>query len=162
MVRRSFRIDWVLVDELAIGPAPSSEEHVDLLIQSGVGSVLSLCSEEEAALPARLIEVFPHRRVVLPDHQVGRPPTIEELTAAMVAMEALHDEHRSVFVHCVAAMERSPVVCLAWIMRTKRMSLQLALEYLMQMHPGTNPLPSQLSVLSQWYAAQKRPSRRAA
>jgi protein-tyrosine phosphatase len=52
-----------------------------------------------------------------------------------------------VFVHCVAAMERSPLVCLAWLVSRHGQSPQAALDYLMQVHPGTNPLPGQLRLL---------------
>ena len=44
-----FRINWVLVDELAIGPAPRAERHLDRLEEQGLRAVLSLCSEEEAS-----------------------------------------------------------------------------------------------------------------
>ena len=58
-------------------------------------------------------------------------------------------EHGPVFVHCVAAMERSPLLCLAWLIRRHGLSQQRALDYLMQVHVGTNPLASQLAVLAQ-------------
>jgi protein-tyrosine phosphatase len=45
-------------------------------------------------------------------------------------------------------MERSPLVCLAWLMRERGLSRLQALDYLMQVHPGTNPLPGQLNVLT--------------
>ena len=46
--QQRFRIDWVLVDELAIGPAPRAERHLPRLAAAGVRAVLSLCSEQEA------------------------------------------------------------------------------------------------------------------
>ncbi len=49
--QQRFRIDWVLVDELAIGPAPRAERHLPRLAAAGVRAVLSLCSEQEAPLP---------------------------------------------------------------------------------------------------------------
>ena len=55
--------------------------------------------------------------------------------------------HGPVFVHCVAAMERSPLVCLGWLVKEHRMNPDRALDYLMQQHPGTNPLPGQLKLI---------------
>jgi protein-tyrosine phosphatase len=52
-----------------------------------------------------------------------------------------------VYVHCVAAMERSPLVCLAWLVTRHGQTPERALDYLMQVHPGTNPLPGQLALL---------------
>lgn len=53
-----------------------------------------------------------------------------------------------VFVHCVAAMERSPLICLAWLMRKRGLTRLQALDYLTELHPGTNPLPEQLALLT--------------
>ena len=51
-----FRIDWVLVDELAIGPAPRAPRHLERLADAGIKAVFSLCGEEEA--PPRRISVL--------------------------------------------------------------------------------------------------------
>ena len=80
---RYFRIDWVLVDLLAIGPAPRAERHVDRLSEAGIRCVLSLCSTNEATPPAGLGERFRTKRYVLPDHRAGRLPTLEELKKAL-------------------------------------------------------------------------------
>jgi hypothetical protein len=141
-----FRVDWVLVQELAIGPAPRAERHLERLAAEGVRGVLSLCGEQEALPPSGLEQRFACRRVVLPDHRSGRMPVAEELGQALAALAQLLQEG-PVFVHCVAAMERSPLVCLAWLVRQRGLSPQRALDYLMQVHPGTSPLPGQLELL---------------
>lgn len=145
---RYFRIDWVLVDQLAIGPAPRADRHLDQLRDAGIKCVLSLCSPDEATSAAGLGEGFRTSRYVLPDHRAGRLPTLAELETALAHLAELQ-QHGPVFVHCVAAMERSPLVCLAWLVRQHRMSPERALDYLMQQHPGTNPLPGQLALLNQ-------------
>ena len=141
-----FRVDWVLMQELAIGPAPRAERHLEFLASEGVHGVLSLCSEEEAPPPEGLEQRFACRRVLLPDHRAGRMPAAEELGQALAALAQLRQEG-PVFVHCVAAMERSPLVCLAWLVRQRGLSPQRALDYMMQVHPGTSPLPGQLELL---------------
>jgi len=141
-----FRIDWVLVNELAVGPAPRAERHLERLSGEGIAAVLSLCSEAEAPPPAGLEQRFPCRRLVLPDHRQERLPDLAELQAALAALEALR-QHGAVYVHCVAAMERSPLVCLAWLVSRHGLSPQRALDYLMKVHPGTSPLPGQLALL---------------
>ena len=143
---RYFRIDWVLVDQLAIGPAPRAERHLDRLRDAGIRCVLSLCAPDEATPPADLVERFLTSRYVLPDHRARRLPTLEELKTALERLAELQ-QHGPVFVHCVAAMERSPLVCLAWLVLKHRMTPDRALDYLMQQHPGTNPLPDQLKLL---------------
>ena len=145
---RYFRVNWVLVDQLAIGPAPRAERHLDRLREAGISCVLSLCSPNEATPPAGLGDGFRTSRYVLPDHRAGRLPTLAELEKAVGHLAELQ-QHGPVFVHCVAAMERSPLVCLAWLVLQHRMSPERALDYLMQQHPGTNPLPGQLALLNQ-------------
>jgi hypothetical protein len=144
---RRFRLDWVLVEELAIGPAPRADRHLDCLYGEGIKAVLSLCSPDEVVLAGGLAERFVHQRYVLPDHRAGRLPELAELEGVLVALAALLREQGPVYVHCVAAMERSPLVCLAWLVSRHRQTPERALDYLMQLHPGTNPLPGQLALL---------------
>ena len=144
---KRFQIDWVLVKELAIGPAPRAGRHVLRLQDAGVNAVLSLCSREEAPPPPILEEHLACSRFVLPDHRSGRLPEPTELLEALTLLGQLHQSHGSVFVHCVAAMERSPLVCLAWLVQRQGLSPEAALDYLMQVHPGTNPLVGQLALL---------------
>ena len=59
------------------------------------------------------------------------------------------EEFGAVYIHCVAAMERSPLVCLAWLVQEHNLKPARALDYLMQVHPGTNPLPGQLALLQE-------------
>jgi hypothetical protein len=143
-----FRWDWVLVQELAVGPAPRACRHLDRLRADGIAAILSLCSEEEAPPPPELATRFATRRLVLPDHRCERLPELGELEDALAALAELR-RHGPVYVHCMAGMERSPLVCLGWLMRQHRLTPQRALDYLMQVHPGTNPLPGQLALLSQ-------------
>ena len=116
------------------------------LHELGIKGVLSLCGSTEAEPPEKFDQSFQTRRIVLPDHRAGRMPSTQELETAL---ENLRDllKHGPVYVHCVAAMERSPLVCLAWLVRQHRMTPERALDYLMQQHPGTNPLPGQLALL---------------
>lgn len=152
-----FRLNWVLVNELAIGPAPRADRHLDRLHNAGIRAVLSLCSTKEAEPPQSLEQHFTCRRLVLPDHRINRSLELNELHSALTLLKELQSGG-PVFVHCVAAMERSPLVCMAWLVKHQRLSPTDALEYLMQIHPGTNPLPEQLAVLRelQFYSNQSQ------
>ncbi len=147
--QRRFCIDWVLVNELAIGPAPRAERHLDRLDDAGVDAIFSLCAPDEAPPPTGLSERFACQRLVLPDHRSGRLPQPTELRSALDMLSELHSKYGAVFVHCVAAMERSPLVCLAWLVTQHKQKPEQALDYLMQVHPGTNPLPGQLALLKE-------------
>ena len=144
--QQRFRIDWVLVDELAIGPAPRAPRHLDRLSEAGIQAVFSPVVKMRR-LHHQIFNALAHQRLVLPDHRSGRLPRGSELEAALQLLLNLHQQHGAVFVHCVAAMERSPLVCLGWLVKQHHLTPARALDYLMQVHPGTNPLPGQLALL---------------
>lgn len=141
-----FGFDWVLNGELAVGPAPRTDRHVFRLQEGGVRAVLSLCSEEEAPPPPEMITAMASCRLVLPDHRVAAPMQLEQLEQALTLLAELQT-NGPVYVHCVAGVERSPLVCMAWLIRRHGLSSQRALDYLMEVHPGTNPLPGQFQLL---------------
>jgi protein-tyrosine phosphatase len=140
-------LSWLRRNRLALGPAPSRQEHLLLLRSEGCKAVLSLCQASEQPSLEGLDQGFTRIRVPLPDHRSSEPLTHAQLEAALQALEQLQ-QHGPVFVHCLAARERSPLVCMAWLMRLDGLSRQEALEYVSQVHPGTNPLPQHLSLLA--------------
>jgi len=144
----AFPISWVLVQDLALGPAPVAARHLNRLEAEGITAVLSLCSTEEKAAPPDLEERFHCRRLVLPDHRSQGTLSIGQLEQALEVLAELRS-HGPVFVHCVAAIERSPLVCLAWLMREHGLTRQNALDYLLQVHPGTSPSAAHLMLLAQ-------------
>ena len=150
----SFQFDWVLTNELAVGCAPKSNHHIQRLLKEGIKGVLSLCSEEEAAPPDLLFEKMKTSRVVLPDHRAYRDPTITEIERALEELNRIK-QHGPIYVHCVAGVERSPLVCIAWLVAYKNLTPERALAYLMEVHPGTCPLPGQLDVVSQYFESKK-------
>lgn len=146
--KSTFKIDWILINELAIGPAPRKENHLLMLKEHGIKSILSLCSESEAPPPNGFYENFNCSRLVLPDHKAGRIPELIELRNALKMLEKSMN-NGPVFIHCVAAIERSPLVSMAWLIREKNLTPITALEYMIQVHPRTNPLAGQLSLLNE-------------
>lgn len=141
-----FNINWVLTNDLAIGPAPRAHRHLERLKEAGILSVLSLCSEVEAQSPKGLTDSFECQRIVLPDHRSPEILSLDQLKNTLFALTELR-QIGPVFVHCVAAVERSPLICMAWLVQEHNLSPTESLDYLMQVHPGTNPLPRQLSLL---------------
>jgi len=145
-----FRPSWVLRGQLALGPAPLYVHHLQSLEADGVVSVLSLCSEEEAPPPFGLTHCFHFRRCVLPDHKDHRAPYSSEIQLAFDTLIQLVD-YGSVYVHCQAGVERSPLLCMAWLMFNRGLSLIDSLDYLKSVHPLTGPFPNQLTSLRLWY-----------
>ena len=146
MKKRQFNIDWIIEDSLAIGSIPKKEEHIEILEKEKIVSILSLCNEVQYTEFNYPKDKFNYRKIILPDHQTGRLPTLEELQSCMILLEELISIGPT-YVHCFAGVERSPLVSMAWLIRKYNLSPQEALDYVMQMHKGTNPLPGQLSLL---------------
>lgn len=138
--------NWILFGELAIGSAPTSCEDLDHLRTEGIRSILSLCRAEECRLAQGLDTMFHWQRRELPDHRCGHPPDPAELAECLDLISAWVS-HGPIYVHCIAAAERSPLVAMGWLMRRKNLNRLQVLEYLMQVHPPTNPLPEQLALL---------------
>ena len=146
MKERRFNIDWIIQDSLAVGSIPKKEEHIEKLKNEKIVSILSLCNEVKYTEFNYPKDKFNYRRIILPDHQTGRLPTLEELQNCIICLEELISKGAT-YVHCFAGIERSPLVCMAWLIKKHNLSPQEALDYVMQMHKGTNPLSGQLSLL---------------
>ena len=144
------RPSWVLRGQLALGPAPLYVHDLHLLEISGIVSILSLCSHLEAQPPFGLSHRFHFLRSVLPDHKAKRSPLASELQAAFDCLLQLV-EYGPVYVHCQAGVERSPLLCMAYLMRYRDLSMLDSLDYLRSVHPSTGPLPDQIASLQFWY-----------
>jgi len=146
MQKSKFKIDWVLLNELAIGRAPKKKEHLEVLKNAGIKSIINLCSQKECEFIEDSRDFFIIDRYPLPDHRVKKLPHENEIIEILDRLKQLIKQG-PVFVHCMAAMERSPLVCMAWLVREHNLSPQESLDYLMQVHQGTNPLAVQLEIL---------------
>ena len=142
----SFKLNWVLNNELAIGPAPLKSIHFDYLKEHNIKSILNLCTEKEAPVNDMVKKNFTHRRYTLPDHKVNEEIDISDIKRILDIIKEIKIKG-AVFVHCQAARERSPIICMAWLVSQHKLTPQRALDYLMDIHPRTNPLPSQFKLL---------------
>ncbi len=142
----NIKLDWILKEELAIGSAPKTYEDINKLKINGINGILSLCSNEENPFNINLKEYFNYRNILLPDHKYKTLLTIDKLKQALENLSILK-KHGSVYVHCLAGVERSPLVCMGWLVKNHNLTPTQALDYLMNIHSGTNPLPQQLKLL---------------
>lgn len=141
-----FKFDWVLVDNIAIGTIPTEIRHLEKLKREGIKGILNLCSEEEAKFIGNLNDSFVFKRVILPDHRQKKLLTKENIISALNELEKLN-KLGPTFIHCFASMERSPIICMAWLIKKNEMDCFQALDYLMMVHKGTSPLAAQFNVL---------------
>ena len=143
----NIKLDWILSNEIAIGSAPKTLEDINHLKINGISGILSLCSNEENPFNVNLKDFFNCKNILLPDHKYKYPLSLSQLDLALENLSILRKEG-SVYVHCLAGVERSPIVCMGWLVKNHNLTPTQALDYLMNVHPGTNPLPEQLKLLS--------------
>ena len=148
--RSKFFINWILKDELAIGPAPRREDHLIQLEEKNIKGILSLCGIEEVPPPKNMNDKFFCKRIVLPDHTYNRNMNINELNESLELLEELKKEG-AIFVHCKAAIERSPLICMAWLIKTQSLTIKQSLNYLMTVNKGTCPMQDQLNLLKELF-----------
>ena len=145
-LEKNINLDWVLKGEIAVGPAPRSFTDVSILKKNHIVGILSLCSLDEIDFKENLSDYFKFKRLILPDHKYKNDLTIEQLNQSLNYLEELK-ELGPVYVHCVAAKERSPLVCMGWLVKKHNLTPTQALDYMMEIHKGTNPLPKQFNLL---------------
>ena len=141
--KSSFTFSWVLVNKLAVGTPIRNESDVMLLKKRKIKSVLSLCSNEKLTDEYKNFE---HKNFELPDHNYGFCPSTSQVVQAVRNIEKLLDIG-PVFVHCEASIERSPLICIAWLIIKESISYENAIQYLKEVHPKSNPHIDQLNVL---------------
>ncbi len=146
MVKKKFSFSWVLVDELMVGSAPTLEAHLTALESEGIKSILTLCSNKEVDIPEVINKLFYRESFILPDHTFRTYPKPEEILEVLNILEKIMD-HGPVYVHCFAGIERSPLICMAWLIKNHNMEVNESLRYMMSVHKKTNPLPFQIDAL---------------
>ena len=154
--RRQTSIDWVIPGKLAVGGLPQSEDIVTLS-RANIKVVLSLCAEIEGSLPEVVRRDFNCLRLILPDRYYTTEIEISQLDQAVGIVHQSLQNQLPIYVHCLAGIERSPTVCIAYLCRYQNLELWEALNWVKQAHPSTMPNESQLRVLREFSQIQNTP-----
>lgn len=137
---------WILTNRLAVGPMPRTEAHWQQLDDAGLRSRFSCCYEHELEFAS----IPPHWRTFrfsLPDHRRQEPLDIHRLSAALNAAESIFLESPPLYVHCMAGIERSPLIAIGLTARARQLSLFDALDWVRRCHPASLPIYSHLELL---------------
>ena len=145
--KKELNFDWVLIDELAVGALPKKNKHLNFLKSKNIKSIFTLCAKEEGEIETNIEDFFFCERYVLPDHTSKKLPSLDQIRKSIEILENLMRKG-PVYLHCFAGVERSPLICIAYLITKKNIDVQNALEYMMQIHPRTNPLKGQLDILN--------------
>jgi predicted protein tyrosine phosphatase len=143
---RGLRLSWVIPGKLAVGDLPRTGDGT-VLKQARITAILSLCSEREGQLPEDVRAHFHCGRLVLPDSHYPTSMRPEELGKAVEVIHRAQQKQMPLYVHCLGGIERSPLVCLAYLCQYRSLRVVEALHWLKQVHPPTSPTSEQLQVL---------------
>ena len=144
--KNDFIFNWILKNKLAIGTCPTKIEDINLLKHNKVNNILGLCSEDESKWHKNLEKNFICKRIILPDSRKKILPLKSEIDYAYNTLSDF--VHNNVtFIHCHAAIERSPLLCIMFVMRKYNIELEESLDYVKSVHNLTNPRNKQLFLI---------------
>lgn len=142
-------IDWVIPGKLAVGGLPKSGDS-KILARAGIKVVFSLCSGEEGILPPDVLQSFYCLRLSLPDSRYATKLKSVQLAKAVAVIDKSIGKQWPVYVHCLAGIERSPTVCIAYLCRHYKLELWEALSEVKRVRPASMPTETQLRVLQEF------------
>jgi len=144
---KKHNICWVLIDELALGAAPNSLGFIETLKKNNIKNVLTLCDKKEFNYDL-FDDYFQKESYFIPDHRSRDKINSLEICKVLGILEKQISDAPT-YVHCLFSIERSPLICMAYLVKYKKYPVQIALDYLMSIHPKTNPLDQQIELLYQ-------------
>lgn len=155
-------ISWVIPGQLALGGLPQPGDGLRLAL-SNIKVVLSLCAEVEGRLPPDIAQdkKFVCLRHVLPDRHYTTQLNVRQLALAVDLVHQCIERQVPVYVHCLAGIERSPTVCMAYLCRYHNLELWEAANWVKQVHPDSMPNESQIRTIREFRElCLKHPSQR--
>ncbi len=139
--------NWVSKDNLAIGQRPKNDVDLIFLKEKKIKSIFCLTNNiENPDLDYTKYNIY-FKRFELPDHKSNYQMTTNLISIAYENLINLIKDYPPLYIHCYASVERSPLMCLAYLIKQKKMDFYDALAYLMQVHKPTNPYSYQLKFL---------------
>ena len=93
---------------------------------------------------------FSCTRIVLPDSHQKKLPSKFEIKKAFDTLKLLVDQGIT-FVHCFASVERSPLLCILFVMERFDLNLEESLDYVKRVHKLTNPRNYQLFLIKEYF-----------
>ena len=142
-------LHWILPTQLALGGLPTSGDRT-ILAQSNISVVFSLCAPSEGVLPEEITQNFRCVRVILPDSRYVAALQVEQLAQVVTSIHQFIQRQHPVYVHCLAGIERSPTVCIAYLCQYHNMKLWEAFDYVKGICPRAMPTDAQLKTVQRY------------
>jgi dual specificity protein phosphatase-like protein len=144
-MQRQLRYSWIIRQRLAVGERPPS---LACLADLGFSGALSLQEAEEPGPQDQPPPDFRFHRVPIQDGLIGGVPSSAQLEQAVAALAGLLAEGRQTYVYCYAGVGRSPLVCMAYLASSRKLSLIECYRQVSDAHLPTEPTAGQLKALA--------------
>uniref|UniRef100_B8HLI6 Dual specificity protein phosphatase n=1 Tax=Cyanothece sp. (strain PCC 7425 / ATCC 29141) TaxID=395961 RepID=B8HLI6_CYAP4 len=142
-------LDWVIPGKVALGGLPQPD-NIDLFSRENIKVVLSLCAPAEGTLPVGMEQAFYCVRLTLPDSHYSYEMSVERLSKAVDVIHQCMSRNLPIYVHCLAGIERSPTVCIAYLCRFQGLELWEAIDFVKRAHPPTCPSAAQIQIVRRY------------
>ena len=149
-IKNNFSINWILINEIAISNLPRSDSDILKIKTLGIKNVLQVCHDKETIISEKIKEQFNYYKYSLPDHKFEEKLKKEDIFNCLKILESAAI-NGSTLVHCFAGKERSPIVCLSYLIYKKKIRFDIALEYIIEANPGTCPIDSHLQIVKDFF-----------
>ena len=129
----------VLFNKLYLGQSPKNERDLLFLKNKKIKSILSLVPKEELVPPKNINTLFDWHNFPLTDHTYDEDISKMQILESTSLLNDLIKLGRT-YIHCNAGIERSPFICISWLVMYKNHNVITASDYIKQVHPKANPL----------------------
>jgi protein-tyrosine phosphatase len=127
---------WVLPGQLAVGRLPQLSDR-PRFNRHHISAIVSLCSDAEGTLPDEIRHSVQYAGFPLPDSRYQTRATLAQIQPILKHIHSCIQQRQIVYVHCLAGVERSPMICAAYLCQYHALSAWESITYLTQQHPNT-------------------------
>ena len=143
---------WILINKFAIGTPILKENQKRILDSNGIKTILDLRNSTDFDKTHQekyinYLSDFKYINIPLPDHKTPRLASNSEIMKAVEELD-ISLSKGPVFMHCHAAMERSPLISIAYLNLKLGLSLINAIDYVKQQNKSTFVNMSQIKLIN--------------
>lgn len=150
-------VSCILPSELYLGCAPSGEK-LEYLKRIGINAILDLTEDTDNYKPVKGIgEIFTYVNYSLVDVYKfspligkGYPPSQNQLYDIYKILSQWHQDRKVIYIHCRSGANRSPLICMLYLVAIKKMKINMAIAEVSMKHKEAKPNAYQLQALCEY------------
>ncbi|MBD2175523.1 dual specificity protein phosphatase family protein [Pseudanabaena sp. FACHB-1998] len=156
-------VSCILPSELYVGCAPSGEK-LEHLKRIGINAILDLTEDTDNYNPVKgidksfayvnysLVDVYKFSPLV----GKGYPLSQNQLYDIYKILSQWYQDRKAIYIHCRAGANRSPLICMLYLVAIKRMKINTAIAEVSIKHQDAKPNAYQLQALCEYVKIDAR------